>query len=130
VEVAKSLNEVQRMQSVGKQEWVEEYVLSSHETMYTAYEQDRALLGKDQLYELRYEDLVSDPLGKLRGIYGQLDLGDFSRVEAPVKKHLSDVKNYRRNHYELPDEKREVIRQRWGGYFDRYGYDELVASSK
>jgi len=119
VNLWKSLNEVQRMQSVGVQDWVEEYVLSSHETMYAAYEQDRALLGEDQLYELRYEDLVADPLENLRGIYAQLDLGDFSQVEAPMELHLTDVKNYRRNHYELPDEKREVIRQRWGGYFER-----------
>ncbi len=119
----KSLNEVQRMQNIGAQEWVEEYVLSSHETMYAAYEQDRKLLGESQLYELRFEDLVADPLEKLRDIYAQLDLGGFSRIESPVEQHLADVKNHRRNHYELPDEKREVVRQRWGGYFQRYGYE-------
>jgi len=119
----KSLNEVQRMQTLGAQKWVEEYVLRSLETMYAAYEQDREMLGEHQLYELRFEDLVADPLEKLRDMYTQLDLGDFSRVEAPVEKHLADVKNHRRNHYELPEEKRKIVRQRWGGYFERYGYE-------
>ena len=82
VNLWKSLNEVQRMQSVGDQAWVEEYVLCAHETMYAAYEQDRQLLDKDQLYELRYEDLVDHPIETLRDIYTQLELGDFSRVEA------------------------------------------------
>ncbi len=122
VNLWKSLNEVQRMQGVGEQEWVEEYVLSSHETMYAAYEQDRELLGEAQLYELRYEKLVENPLENLRAIYAQLELGEFSRVEAPLEQHLADVKNYRRNHYELPDEKREIVRKRWGMYFERYGY--------
>lgn len=119
----KSLNEVQRLQTIGAQEWVEEYVLSSHETMYAAYEQDRQLLGEDQLYELRFEDLVANPLEKLRDVYAQLDLGDFSRLESPVEQHLADVKNHRRNQYELSDEKRDLVRQRWSGYFERYGYE-------
>jgi hypothetical protein len=85
----KSLNEVQRMQGLGDQGWIEEYVLSTQETMYAAFEKDRELLSDAQLYELRYEDLVEDPLGKLRAMYAQLDLGDFSRVEAPVETYLA-----------------------------------------
>lgn len=123
VNLWKSLNEVQRMQSLGEQEWVEEGVLRSHETMYAAYEQDRESLSESQLYELRFEDLIDDPLARLRDVYAQLDLGDFSRVEAPVEQHLADVKNYRRNQFDLPDEKRDLVRQRWASYFQRYGYD-------
>ena len=119
----KSLNEVQRLQGLGEQEWIEEYVLSSHETMYAAFEQDRHSLDDGQLCELCYEDLVEDPLEGLREVYTELDLGDFARVEGPVSEHLADVKNYRRNHYELPDEKRDLVRTRWAGYFERYGYD-------
>lgn len=118
----KSLNEVQRMHTLSDQAWIEDYVLSSHARMYAAFEADRQLLREDQLYELRYEDLIDDPLANLREIYDTLDLGDFSRVQAPVEQHLADVKNYRRNRYELSDEKRELVRQHWSGYFERYGY--------
>ncbi len=119
----KSLNEAQRMQTVGEQAWVEEYVLRSHETMYAAYEQDRELLSEDRLYELRFEDLIAEPSEMLRDVYAQLDLGDFSRVETPMEMHLADVKKHRRNHYELPEDKREMVRSRWAGYFERYGYE-------
>ncbi|NOY42852.1 MAG: sulfotransferase [Planctomycetes bacterium] len=123
VNLWKSLNEVQRMQGLGDQQWVEEYVLSSFERMYAAFDQDREFLSDDQLFELRYEDLVEDPLGKMRELYSSLDLGDFSRVETALREHLADVKNYRSNRYDLPEEKRDTIRQRWNGYFKRYGYD-------
>ena len=122
VNLWKSLNEVQRMGSLGDQQWVEEYVLRCHETMYAAYEQDRHLLGDHQLYELSYEDLVDQPLDQLRELYAQLELGDFASVQSPLEQHLADVKNYRRNHYDLPDEQRETIRRRWNSYFQRYGY--------
>jgi len=122
VNLWKSLNEVQRMQGLGDQLWVEEYVLSSLERMYDAYQADRELLADDQIYELRYEELVENPLERLRQIYGQLGLGDFSSVESRIQEYLADVKNYRPNHYELSEEQRRVVRQRWRSYFESYGY--------
>ncbi len=127
VNLWKSLNEVQRMQGLGDQAWVEEYVLNTHERMYAAYEQDRNLLREDQLYELRYEDLVDNPHDRMRDLYAKLELGDFSRAEPAIARHLAEVKNYRRNHYELPEEKRIAIGKRWVGYFERYGYERLEA---
>ncbi|MCA9231922.1 MAG: sulfotransferase [Planctomycetales bacterium] len=123
VNLWKSLNEVQRMQGLGEQEWVEEYVLRTLEKMYTAYEEDRQLLRDDQLVELRYEDLVDNPLESVRDIYAQLELGDFSRAAPVIEEYLADVKNYRRNRYEISTEQRATVSQRWAGYFERYGYE-------
>lgn len=123
VNLWKSLNEVQRLQATGDQAWIEEYVLDSMERMYRAFAEDRQLLGDDQLYDLRYEDLVEDPLGQLSRIYGQLDLGEFSSVEPAFIGHLAEVKHYRKNHHKLTEEACERVRNRWGAYLERYGYD-------
>lgn len=118
----KSLNEVQRMQTLGDQAWLEEFVLSTLERMYAAFEADRELLGENQLVELKYEDLVQNPLQRMESLYSQLQLGDFSLVKPALENHLADVKNYRPNQYDLPEEQRRVIRERWAGYIERYGY--------
>ncbi|MEM8947020.1 MAG: sulfotransferase [Planctomycetota bacterium] len=122
VNLWRSLNEVQRLHTLGDQAWVEEYVLSSHQRMYEAFERDRQQLGEDQLVELHYEDLIEDPIEQLRRVYDQLDLGAFDRVESPLVTYLAQVKNYRRNSYDLTDEQQERVRRRWSGYFARYGY--------
>ena len=124
VNLWKSLNEEQRMQGLGDQEWVEEYVLDSLERMYQAYEADCQQLAEDQIYQIRFEDLVKDPCGALDSVYSQLDLGSFSRAEETVSNYLSSVKNYRRNHYDLPDEKGAIVRKRWSSYFESYGYEK------
>jgi hypothetical protein len=80
------------------------------------------LLDEHQLYELKYEDLIEHPLERVREMYAELELGDFSRVEPALAKHLSEVKNYRPNQYDLPEEKRQMIRERWSSYIERYGY--------
>ena len=123
VNLWKSLNEVQRMQSLGDQKWVEEYVLDTLERMYAAYEEDRSLLREDQIIEVRYEDLIDDSLERMREIYAKLELGEFSRAETAIQAYLAEVKNYRRNQYELPEEQRKVIGERWASYFERYGYE-------
>lgn len=130
VNLWKSLHEVQRMQELGDMAWLEEYVLRCHERMYTALEADRQLLGENQLIDVHYEQLIDQPLDQLRRVYEQLELGDFSRVEPAVTDHLADVKNYRKNHYELDDRLRKQVQERWAGYFERYGYqaDPVQAS--
>ncbi len=118
----KSLNEVQRIQGLGDQAWLDEFVLNTFERMYAAYATDRELLPSNQLVEMKYEDLVQKPLETVRDLYTQLELGDFSLVEPALEKHLAEVKNYRPNQYELPEEMRQVIRARWADYIERYGY--------
>ena len=122
VNLWKSLNEVQRVQAAGNPAWIEEYVLDGFERMYDAFEADRQRLDENQLYELRYEDLVEDPAEELNQIYEKLALGDYSNVEPAVASHLAEIGNYRTNHYELAEETLNRVRQRWGGYFERYGY--------
>jgi len=118
----RSLNEVQRM-SASDETWVEEYVLDSLERMYRAYDADRELLSSNQLFELTYEELVEEPLGKMRELYAKLELENFAQVEPALEKHLAEVKNYRTNHYELAEENRRLVHKRWATYFERYGYD-------
>lgn len=118
----KSLNEVQRIQSLGDQAWLDEFVLETLERMYVAFEADRELLGDDQLVDLKYEELVQNPIECVRGLYDQLDLGDFSAIEPALQRHLAEVQNYRPNQYDLPEDKRQMIRDCWASYIERYGY--------
>ena len=101
----------------------EEYVLSSLERMYDGFQRQRESLEEGQLYELRYEDLVADPLGKLQGVYDHLRLGDFGPAAEKVRAHLEAQSDYRANrHPELSPETRERIASRWRAYATRYGY--------
>ena len=59
---------------------IEEYVLSSFERMYRAFERDRPTLSAGQLHEVKYEDLIRDPVGELEKIYIRLGLEGFARA--------------------------------------------------
>ena len=76
VNLWRSLNETQRLQRISAQEWLEEYVLDSHQRMYAAFEADRELLADNQIYDVHYENLQGDPqiIARRKAVQRQLAL--------------------------------------------------------
>ncbi len=117
----KSLHEVQAMQ-VDDGSKAEAYVFAAFEQMYAAFERDRGNLPAGSLHEVRYEDLVADPVGRLREAYDRLDLGDFARVRPAIEQHARSMKAYRTNDYRHDPRIVAEIARRWRPFIDRYGY--------
>jgi len=109
--------------------WIEGHVLDTFVRMYECFEQDRELVPPGNLIDVRYEDLVADPLGKMRAIYRELGLGDFAAVEPGLLRYKMKTRDYRTNKYLLPPEVAERVRGRWAPYFQRYGYDNETTSA-
>ncbi|HZZ27494.1 MAG TPA: sulfotransferase [Pirellulales bacterium] len=102
---------------------LDEYILATFERMYRGFNKQRAAIPSNQICELKYEDLVRDPLGEIRKIYEQLNLGDFDKVAPLMQAHVGSQKDYKTNKHEFEPELRSEIRRRWGDYFERYGYE-------
>jgi hypothetical protein len=102
---------------------LEEYVLETFERMYRSFEAARTRLDDRHLVELRYEDLVRDPVEEVRKIYDRLGLSGFERARPKLAQYLVERQTYRTNRHQLPDDLWERIAQRWRGYIERYGYD-------
>jgi hypothetical protein len=102
---------------------VEEYVLSCFERMYASFDREREKLGDGQLHELRYEDLIRDPVGEVGKVYAKLNLPDFERARPRLEEHAAKSRSYEKNRHQLPDELWSRIATRWQGYIRRYGYE-------
>jgi hypothetical protein len=90
--------------------------------MYEAFDRDRPLLGPGQFCEIRYEDLIADPVEQMRLIYEQLQLGDFAAVEPAIKNYFVHRKDYKTNRFQITPETRAKVTHRWGKYLKDYGY--------
>lgn len=102
---------------------IEEYVLRTFVRIRRRFEQDRELIPPGRLYEVRYEDLVQDPLARLSEIYQRLELGDFATVRPQVERFLADSADYKTNRYSLTEEQRRTIAERWSAAFESHGYE-------
>jgi hypothetical protein len=101
---------------------LEEYVLDTFTRMYAKLEQTRSLIPPSRFFEMRYEDLVRDPVGQMRALYEHLELGGFDNVLPKMEQYLVQVAGYQTNHYELPEDKRELVANHWGKVIRQYGY--------
>jgi hypothetical protein len=117
----RSLHDVQGLQ-VDDGKTLEAYVFTAFDEMYTAFDRDRDLLPAGRLHEVRYEDLVADPVGRLADAYAKLDLGDFGRVRPEFETQAREMKRYRTNTYRHDPRIVAEIARRWKPFIDRYGY--------
>ena len=106
--------------------WLDDYVLDMFARLTEDYEADRHVIPEGRLIELRYEDLIKDPIATLRDIYARLGIGDFASAEAPMQAYLDAQKEHRVSDYEMPPELKRKVIERLGPYIDRFGYREAV----
>jgi hypothetical protein len=90
--------------------------------MYEKLEEGRKLVDPSRFYELRYEELVKDPVGEMRKLYEHLGLGGFEEVRPRLEEYLAKNRDYRTNKYDLAPAVRAEIARRWADVIRRYGY--------
>ncbi|TWU59388.1 Sulfotransferase domain protein [Rubripirellula tenax] len=122
VRLWQGLDEVQALQKPhGEND--EAYVIECFERMYKSFHRDRDQLPAGRLIDVRYEDLVADPVATLATIYGTLHLSDFGAVQSVIESWVeAEHRDYQPNKHNLAPETESMIRDAWGEYFDRYNY--------
>lgn len=121
VNLWKTLFRVQAMQTAnfaGIEERVFETFLHMHERL----RQTRPLIGPDRFHELRYEELIKDPMSEIRKLYERLELGDFETLRPKLERYLADNARYERNKWQPSEAQVAEITRRWGEVMERYGY--------
>jgi hypothetical protein len=103
---------------------LEEYVYATFLRLYARLEQGRRLIRPSRFHELRYEDLIADPVSQVRALYDHLELGEFDKLLPRLQSYLQSVAGYETNRYDLTAEQKTEIGRRWSEVIRRYGYEE------
>jgi hypothetical protein len=108
---------------------LEELVFTNFLRLYGKLEETRPLVEPGHFFELRYEDLIRDPVGQMRALYEHLGLGGFEAFRPRLEEYLASIAGYETNRYDLTPEQRAEITRRWGSVIRRYGYAEPAVST-
>jgi hypothetical protein len=101
---------------------IEDYVLSTFNELYRGFADARSAIPTQQFFELRYEDLVAEPLSQLERIYEHLELGRFEEARPHFQAHLAAVRHYRPSRHPVAPDAESEMRRRWAPFIETYGY--------
>jgi omega-hydroxy-beta-dihydromenaquinone-9 sulfotransferase len=100
---------------------IDEFVLTTFERLYRNFELERHAIPSQQIIDVRYEDLVREPLRVMAGIYDHFSWNGFADVK-PLLEAYARKTSRRPRRYELPLRSEGVVAARWRDYCTRYGY--------
>jgi len=103
-------------------EMVREAILWSYDRTHANYLRDREGLRSDQLVEVSFDELQSDPVALLTRIDEQLGLGRAETMRSTWERYVA-AHARRPVHHVLPDDERAAVRKRWARWFEAFGYD-------
>ena len=103
-------------------EVIEQQVFDTFKDMHQKLEETRSLVDPQRFVDLRYEELVRDPVASVARVYDELGLDDFENVRPAIERYASRSQHYKTNKYDLSHATREKIAGQWHMAFERYGY--------
>ena len=110
---------------------LEEQVFDTFTHLYERLEAGKELIRPARFFEVRYEDLIRDPVAHLRRLYDRLGLGGFEAVRPRIEQYLAEHAGYQTNRYKpLDPQVQEKITLLWGDVIRRYGYERPLEAPK
>lgn len=109
------------LQDASKEE-IEKQVIENYKRLMKSYFEQEKLIPKGKIVEVRYEDLVSDPIAHVRNIYSKLNLPGFNDALPEMKKYLERQKDYKTNVYTIDKKIIERVKNNWNFTIERWDY--------
>ncbi|MFX1453526.1 MAG: sulfotransferase [Promethearchaeota archaeon] len=92
---------------------IEKFILTIYKGMMEKFFREKQLIPRENLIEVKFEDLEKDPINILERIYNHLRLKGFSKVRNQFEKYLLLLKNYKKNIYQFTKDKLNIVKEYW-----------------
>ncbi len=94
-----------------------------HQTM-ERYFHDSSLLQNNQLFEMSYDDFISNPISIFKKMYSQLEIENFASALPLIEKEVAGYKNYKANIHNDDEGKRDRVYKELSGIYEKLGYSK------
>ncbi len=102
---------------------LEKSVFDEFLRMHRVFQEQELLIPAGHLCEIRYEQLIRDPLSQLALIYERLELSGFDELRAELDQVVESKRDHQANRYEITPQLEAEIHRRCFAFIHQYGYD-------
>jgi hypothetical protein len=104
------------------QEAIEDQVIQNYIRLMNSYFDQKDHIKKGNLVEIKYEDLITDPLGQVNYIYTTLKLPGFTAAQPHMRAYLDKQSEYKTNVYAIDKDIIRHVDKHWKFTVDRWEY--------
>jgi hypothetical protein len=104
------------------EEDLEHQVLQNYIRLMNSYFEQYKQIRNNRLIEIKYEDLILNPLEQVHRIYSTLKLPGFEDALPKMKKYLEKQSEYQTNVYTMDDEIIQHVNKNWKFTIDQWRY--------
>jgi hypothetical protein len=101
---------------------IEQQVLQNYIRLMNSYFEQKETIKKGNFVEIKYEDLIADPVKQVKQIYSTLKLPGFKDALPEMQKYLEKQSEYKTNVYAIDDEIVNHVKENWKFTIDRWRY--------
>ena len=105
-----------------KEEVLEEQVIENYKRLMNSYFDQKKLIPKENLIDLKYEDLVSDPIKEVEKIYSKLKLPGLKDALPEMHKYLKTKSDYKPDVYSIDKKILQRVENNWDFAIKKYNY--------
>lgn len=109
------------LQNASKEE-LEHQVIHNYIGLMKSYFEQKEKIANDRLVEIKYEDLVANPIKQINYIYTNLKIPGFTKALPEMKKYLKQQSEYKTNVYTIDHKIIQHINKNWRFTIDRWKY--------
>ncbi len=103
---------------------LEDFIFELYVDMYKQFYKDLNDIPKNQIIEIKYEDLIANPIPELEKIYKELSIGNYEDIRSKIETYLDSLSDYKVGKYKISAKDKKRIYSHWHETIDRWGYDK------
>jgi len=100
----------------------EQSMVNMYNRMFAKYFAEKDLIPKQNLVEIKYEDLIKQPVNQMDHIYKSLNLGDFEKNKKIFEKYVESQKKVKKAVYKIDEQLKNHIYTQLKNTIDRWNY--------
>ena len=121
IKTRKKVLDILALQNVNKEE-SEEQVIENYIRLLNSYFEQKKLIPKENLVDIKYEDLVSDPKKQVEKIYTKFKLDGLKEASPKMNKYLESKSDYRPDSYLIDKKILQRVEDNWDFAIKKYNY--------
>lgn len=111
------------LQKLPRIDELQQIIINRYKIVYQAYLNQKGLIPKNQLIEVKFENFVKNPLDHLGNIYKHLQMPNFEVAAEKFKEYFDTNKNYKSDQYDIHQTLKHQIDSELAFIFQELGYD-------